>query len=102
MTGVCSDTLEEVYPLLKEGEDLNECSDDNDDNQPKYNWDDQEYKMKLICFINEEPIIDTQMQVTAGTINNTVMLGQPKQLVGVTQADDGDIQSEFIDEQLAK
>ena len=29
-------------------------------------------------------------------------LGQPKQLVDVTQADDGDIQSEFIDEQLAK
>ena len=30
------------------------------------------------------------------------MLGQPKQLVDVTQADDKDIQSEFIDEQLAK
>ena len=31
-----------------------------------------------------------------------LLLGQPKQLVDVTQADDGDIQSEFIDGQLAK
>ena len=30
------------------------------------------------------------------------MLGQPKQQVDVTQTDDGDIQSEFIDRQLAK
>ena len=32
----------------------------------------------------------------------TNVLGQPKQLVDVTQADDGDIQSEYIDEQIAK
>ena len=31
-----------------------------------------------------------------------LLFGQPKQLVDVTKADDGDIQSEFIDEQLAK
>ena len=31
-----------------------------------------------------------------------VLLGQPKQQVDVTQADDGDIQSEFIDRQLSK
>ena len=30
------------------------------------------------------------------------MLGQPKQQVDVTQANDGDIQSESIDGQLAK
>ena len=30
------------------------------------------------------------------------LLGQPKQQVDVTQANDGDIQSESIDEQLAK
>ena len=30
------------------------------------------------------------------------LLGQPKQQVDVTQADDGDIQSETIDGQLAK
>ena len=30
------------------------------------------------------------------------LLGQPKQQVDVTQADDGDIQSEFIDGQLSK
>ena len=31
-----------------------------------------------------------------------LLLGQPKQQVDVTQADDGDIQSESIDGQLAK
>ena len=31
-----------------------------------------------------------------------ILLGQPKQLVDVTQADDGDIQGESIGEQLAK
>ena len=31
-----------------------------------------------------------------------ILLGQPKQQVDVTQANDGDIQSESIDEQLAK
>ena len=31
-----------------------------------------------------------------------IVLGQPKQQVDVTQADDGDIQSEFIDGQLSK
>ena len=30
------------------------------------------------------------------------LLGQPKQQVDVTHADDGDIQSEFIDRQLSK
>ena len=41
--------------------------------------------------------------LTAGPFGETfLLLGQPKQLVDVTQADDGEIQSEFIDEQLAK
>ena len=30
------------------------------------------------------------------------VLGQPKQLVDVTQANDGDIQSKSVDEQVAK
>ena len=74
MTGVPNDTQEEVDPLLKDGEDLNEYSDADDDNQPKYNWEDQGYQMNLICFINEDHIIDTQMWVAAGTIDNTVEL----------------------------
>ena len=31
-----------------------------------------------------------------------LLLGKPKQLMDATQADDGDIQSEFIDRQLPK
>ena len=61
LTGVPSDTHEDVDPLLKEGEDLNKYLDGNDNDQPKYNWGDQDYQTNLICFINEEPIIDTQM-----------------------------------------
>ena len=41
--------------------------------------------------------------LTAGPFGETfLLLGQSKQLVDVTQADGGDIQNEFIDEQLAK
>ena len=45
--------------LLKEEEDLNDYSEQEDEDHPKYNWDDQEYQMNLICFINEDKIIDT-------------------------------------------
>ena len=55
-------------------EDLNEYSDDNNDDQPKYNWDEQEHQTNLIIFTNEEPITDTQMQIVAGTVNNMVEL----------------------------
>ena len=54
---------EEVDSLLKEEEDLNRYSDGDDDDEPKHTWDDQEYKANFIHFINEEPIIDTQMCV---------------------------------------
>ena len=74
LTEVYNNTHEEVDPLLKQGEDLNKYSDENNGNQPKYNWDDQEYQTDLIPFINEEPTIDTQMQVAAGTVDNTVEL----------------------------
>ena len=43
----------------------------------------------LTCFSPCTPLVST-------------LLGQPKQQVDVTQADDGDIQSEFIDRQLPK
>ena len=56
-----NDAHEEVNSLLKEEEDLNKFSDDNDDDQPKYSWDDQEYKTNFNHFINEELIIDNQM-----------------------------------------
>ena len=44
LTGVHNGTLEEVNTLLKEKEDLNDYSDQDDEDHPKYNWDDQEYQ----------------------------------------------------------
>ena len=73
-TGLPNDTPEEVDTLLKEGEDLNEYLDADEDDQPKYNWDDQGYQMNLIHFINEDHITDNQMQVAGGTIDNMVEL----------------------------
>ena len=52
LTGVPNNTLEEVDTLLKEGEDLNKYSDQDEEDYPK--WDEQEYQTNLICFINEE------------------------------------------------
>ena len=72
LTGVPNDTPEEVDNLLKEGEDLNDYSDPDNEDQPKYNWDVQGYQTNLIHFINEDNIIDTQMQIVAGTIDNPV------------------------------
>ena len=61
LTGVHNDTPEKVNTLLKEEEDLNDDLDQDDEDHPKYNWDDQEYQTNLICFINEDNIIDIQM-----------------------------------------
>ena len=61
LTGVPNNTPEEVDILLKEGEDLNNYSDQDDENHLKYNWDDQGYQTNLILFINEDNIIDTQV-----------------------------------------
>ena len=74
LTELNNDTPEEVDILLKEGEDLKEYSDADEDDQPKYNQDDQGYQMNLIHFINEDHTIDTQMWVAAGTVDNTVEL----------------------------
>ena len=53
-----NDTLEEsTYP--QEGEDdLKNSSGDDEEDKPHYEWDDQEYKVNFVRFINEEPIID--------------------------------------------
>ena len=60
-----NDALEgSAYPQEGE-EDLKNNSGDNEKNQPQYEWDDQEYKMNFIRFINEEPIIDTTIRVAA-------------------------------------
>ena len=71
------DALEEAaYP--KEGEDdLKNNSGDNKEDQPQYEWDDQKYKANFICFINEELIIDTTIQVAvaAGTVDKVVDVG---------------------------
>ena len=75
LTGVPNDTPEDVDTLLKEGEDLNNYSDQSEEeDHPKYNWDEQAYQMNLIQFINEDKVIDTQMHIEAGTVNNTVEL----------------------------
>ena len=54
---------------------MNDYSDQDDEDHPKYNWDDQEHQMNLIRFINEDNVIDTQMQVVTGTIDNMVDVG---------------------------
>ena len=72
LTGIPNNTSEEVDTLLKEGEYLNEYSDPDDENHPKYNWDEQGFQMNLIHFINEDNIIDTQMWLAAGTVDNMV------------------------------
>ena len=72
MTGVPNDTPEEVDILFKEGEDLNEYSDQDKEDHHKYNWDEQDYQMNLFYFINEDNIIDTQMRLAAGTVDNMV------------------------------
>ena len=46
-----------TYPQKGE-EDLNNNSGDDEEDQPQYEWDDQEYKANFVHFINEEPIID--------------------------------------------
>ena len=56
--------------------------------------------MKCICIICKGLMSHLVRQVILG-ITRTV-LGQPKQQVDVTQADDGDIQSESIEGQLSK
>ena len=69
-----NDALDKSTYPQEEEEDLKNNSGDNDDDQPQYEWDDQEYKVNFICFINEEPIINTAIRVAAGTIDKMVEL----------------------------
>ena len=70
--GAPNDALEEsTYPQEGE-EDLKNNSGDDEEDKPHYEWDEQKYKANFICFINEEPIIDTTIRIAAETINKTV------------------------------
>ena len=73
LTGVPNDT-EDVDTILREGEDLNDYSvqGKEEEDHPKYNWDEQAYQTNLIHFINEDKVIDTQMHIAAGAIENMV------------------------------
>ena len=72
--GVSNDALEEsTYPQEGE-EDLKNNSGDDEEDKPHYEWDDQEYKANFVCFINEEPIIDTAIRIAARTVNKMVEL----------------------------
>ena len=69
-----NNALEEpTYPQEGE-EDLKNSSGDDEEDKPHYEWDDQEYKVNFVCFINEEPIIDTTVRIAAGTVDKTVEL----------------------------
>ena len=54
-----NDALEESTFHQEGEENLKNSSGDNEEEKPHYEWDDQEYKANFVCFINEEPIIDT-------------------------------------------
>ena len=67
-----NDALEEsAYPQEGE-EDLKNNSGEDEEDKSQYEWDDQEYKVDFICFINKEPVIDTTIRIAAGTIDKTV------------------------------
>ena len=51
--------LDKATSPQEEEEDLKNTSGDDEDDQPQCEWDDQEYKANFVCFINEEPSIDT-------------------------------------------
>ena len=56
---------EEEYPL-KEEENLNESSDEDEE---IYLWDEIEYKANYIWFISNETVNEQQMQVASATID---------------------------------
>ena len=67
-----NDALKEsAYPQEGE-EDLKNNSGDDKEDQSQYEWDDEEYKVSFVHFINEEPVIDTTIRVAAGAIDKTV------------------------------
>ena len=67
-----NDALDKATYSQEGEEDLKNTSRDDKDDQPQYEWDDQEYKTNFVHFINEEPIIDTTIWVSARTIDKTV------------------------------
>ena len=70
--GAPNDALEDsTYPQEGE-EDLKNNSGDDEEDKPHYEWDEQEYKVNFIRFINEDPIIDTTIRIATGTVNKTV------------------------------
>ena len=72
--GASNDALEaSTYPQEGE-EDLKNNSSDDEKDQPHYEWDEQEYKANFVGFINEEPIIDTSIRITARTVDKMVEL----------------------------
>ena len=70
--GAPDDALEaSTYPQGGE-EDLKHNSGDDEEDKPHYEWDKKEYKVNFVCFINEEPSIDTTIRIAARTVNKTV------------------------------
>ena len=70
--GALNDALEDsTYPQEGE-EDLKNNLGDEEEEKTHYEWDEQEYKVNFVRFINEEPIIDTTIRIAAGTVDKTV------------------------------
>ena len=70
--GAPNDALNNTtYPQEGE-EDLKNNSGDDEEEKSHYEWDEQEYKANFVCFINDEPIIDTMIRVAAGTVDKMV------------------------------
>ena len=67
-----NDALDKSAYLQEGEEDLKNNSGDDKEDQPQYEWDDQEYKANFVHFINEESIIDTTIQVAAGPVEKIV------------------------------
>ena len=70
--GAPNDALEDSTYPQEGGEDLKNNSGNDEEDKPQDEWDEQEYKVNFIRFINEEPIIDTTIRIAAGTINKMV------------------------------
>ena len=62
-----------TYPQEGE-EDLKNNSGGDEEEKSHYEWDEPEYKVNFVHFINEEPIIDTTIRLAAGTVDKTVEL----------------------------
>ena len=70
--GASNDTLNSTTHPQEGEEDLKNNSGDNEEEKSHYEWDEPEYKVNFVRFINEEPILDTTVRMAAGTIHKTV------------------------------